>query len=136
MQDEENHSFHFSCLLILIAFMGWREPPHTQFPQLTLGACRAARYSNLWESNNQIKKRNNVIVFYEYYNMLLEAIESTPRLTTEVVDLYHSKLEFTVDRHTIYLRSRGFKKNNEWAIGLYRMTAQEVEDVIKLLMMT
>ncbi len=31
----------------------------------------------------------------------------------------------------IYLRPRGFKKHNEWAIGLYRMTAQEVEDVIK-----
>ena len=63
--------------------------------------------------------------------MLLEAIESTPRLTTEVVDLYHSRLEYTVDRHTIYLRPQGFKKHNEWAIGLYRMTAQEVEDVIK-----
>ena len=71
------------------------------------------------------------MVFFEYYNMLLEAIETTPRLATEVVSLYHSRLEFIANRHTIYLRPRGFKKNNEWAIGLYRMTAQEVEDVIK-----
>ncbi len=63
--------------------------------------------------------------------MLTEAIEATPRIATEVIDLYHARLEFIADRHTIYLRPRGFKKHNEWAIGLYRMTTQEVEDVIK-----
>ena len=31
VQDEPNHPFHFSWLLILCAFIGWREPPHTQF---------------------------------------------------------------------------------------------------------
>ena len=30
-RDEMNHSFHFSWLLILYAFVRWREPPHTQF---------------------------------------------------------------------------------------------------------
>ena len=34
VQDDANHSFHFSWLLILMAFMGWRDPPHTQFPNL------------------------------------------------------------------------------------------------------
>ena len=28
-QDEANHPFHFSWLLILCAFVGWKEPPHT-----------------------------------------------------------------------------------------------------------
>ncbi len=36
-----------------------------------------------------------------------------------------------MDRHRIYIKPRGFKKHKEWAIGLYRMTAQEVEDIIK-----
>ena len=62
--------------------------------------------------------------------MLTEAILETPRINTEVVDLYSNRLEFTADRHTIYLRVRGFGKN-DWAIGLFRMTAQDVEDVIK-----
>jgi hypothetical protein len=62
-QDEANHSFHFSWLLILCAFIGWREPPHTQFPQLKAGECRGARYAHLWESNSQIKKNINAIVF-------------------------------------------------------------------------
>ena len=30
-QDELNHPFHFSWLLILCAFVRWKEPPHTQF---------------------------------------------------------------------------------------------------------
>ncbi len=33
-QDEPNHSFHFSWLLILCAFFGWREPLNTTFLQL------------------------------------------------------------------------------------------------------
>ena len=35
-----------------------------------------------------------------------------------------------MDRHTIYLRPKGFRKD-DWAIGLFRMTVQDVEDVIK-----
>ena len=31
-QDEASHPFHFSWLLIFCAFVGWKEPPHTQFP--------------------------------------------------------------------------------------------------------
>ncbi len=44
--------------------------------------------------------------------------------------MYHTWLDFTMDRHTIYLRPKGFRKD-VWAIGLFRMTAQDVEDVIK-----
>ena len=86
-QDDENHSFHFLWMLILIAFMAWREPPNTYFPQTEPGARRASKYSSLSESNNQIKKKNNAIVFHEYYNMLVEAIEATPRIATEVINL-------------------------------------------------
>ena len=62
--------------------------------------------------------------------MLVDATQATPRLNTEVVDLYHVKLKFIVDSHTIHLKPRGLRKN-DWAIGLYRMNAQEIEDVIK-----
>jgi hypothetical protein len=130
-QEDPNHSFHFSWLSILMEFIGWREPPNTQFPKLEPGACKATKYSNLWESNNQEKKRNNALVFHEYYMMLLQTIERTPRIDSEVVDLYHSKLEFKVDRDKTYIRPRGFRKHKEWATGLYRMNAQEVEDTIR-----
>ena len=44
--------------------------------------------------------------------------------------MYHNRLDFMADRHTIYLRPKGFRTDN-WAIGSFRMTAQDVEDVIK-----
>ena len=44
--------------------------------------------------------------------------------------MFHNWLDFIVDSHTIYLRPKGFRTDN-WAIGLFRMTAQDVEDVIK-----
>ena len=44
--------------------------------------------------------------------------------------MYHSQLDFIMDRYTIYLRPKGFRKD-DWAIGLFKMTAQDVEDVIK-----
>ena len=77
-QDEANHPFHFSWLLILCAFIGWKEPPHTQFPQLASGTPRGVRYANLWESNIQAKKKVNMIVFYEYYKLLKKTIQETP----------------------------------------------------------
>ena len=44
--------------------------------------------------------------------------------------MYHNRIDFIVDMHTIYLRPKGFRKD-DWAIGLFRMTAHDVEDVIK-----
>ena len=63
-----------------------------------------------------------MIVFYEYYKLLKRVIQETPQINTEVVDMYHNRLDFIADRHTIYLRPKGFRKNN-WAIVLFRMTA-------------
>ena len=44
--------------------------------------------------------------------------------------MYHNRLDFIAYRNTIYLRQKGFRKD-DWAIGLFRMTAHDVEDVIK-----
>ena len=71
-----------------------------------------------------------MIVLYEYYKLLQQVIQETPWLNTEVVDMYHNRLDFIADRHTIYLRPKGFRTNN-WAIGSFRMTVQDVEYVIK-----
>ena len=71
-----------------------------------------------------------MIVFYEYYKLLKRFIQETSWISTEVVGMYHNRLDFIADRHTIYLRPKGFRKD-DWAIGLFRMTAHDVEDVIK-----
>jgi len=100
-QDEANHPFHFSWLLILCALVEWKEPPHTQFLQIRSDDCRGARYANLWDSNSPAKKKNNMIVFYEYYNLLKRTIQETPRISTEVVDVYDNRFDFMIDNHRI-----------------------------------
>ncbi len=57
-------------------------------------------------------------------------IYETPWINTKVFDMYYNWLDFTADRHTIYLWPKEFKRD-EWAIGLFKMTGQDVEDVIK-----
>ena len=104
--------------------------PHTEFLQLRGRECIGARYANLWESNSPTKKNINMIVFYEYYKVLKRVIHETPWINIDIVDMYHNRLDFIADRNTIYLRPKGFRKD-DWAIGLFRMTAQDVEDVIK-----
>ena len=71
-----------------------------------------------------------MIVFYEYYRLLQWVIQETPRISMDVVDMYDNRIEFMADMHTIFLRPKGFRTDN-WATGLFRMTAQDVEDVIK-----
>ena len=77
-QDEASHPFHFSWLIILCAFVGWKEPPYTQFRQLASGEPRGTCYTNLWETSNPEKKNLNAIVFYEYYTMLRKVVLETP----------------------------------------------------------
>ena len=114
-----------------MAFIGWKEPPYSQFPPLEPGACRGTKYSNLWASNNPKKKKNNVMVFHDYYMLLLSTVATIPRIDSPVVDLYHSKLEFKVDRDKTYIRPKGFRKHKDWAPGPYRMNIQKVEDTIR-----
>ena len=71
-----------------------------------------------------------MIVFYEYYKLLKRVIQETLRISTEIVDMYDNRLDFMADNHTIYLRPKGSRTDN-WAIGSFRMIAQDVEDVIK-----
>ena len=129
-QDEANHPFHFSWLLILCAFIRWKESPHTQFIQLRSGDCRGTHYANLWESSSPAKKKVNMIVFYEYYRLLRKFLQETPRISKEIMDTYDNRLDFMVDFHRIYLRPKRSKRD-DWANGWFRMTVQDVTDVIK-----
>ena len=112
-QDEASHHFHFSWLIILCAFVGWKEPaPHTQFRQLVSGEIRGVRYTNLWETSNPEKKKLNAIVFYEYYALLRKVVQETPWISKEVVDTYDDWLNFMVDRQRIHIRPKRTKRDD------------------------
>ena len=70
------------------------------------------------------------MVFYYYYDQLCKAISSSPQVTHEVTDTYSKIMCFIVDRHHIYLQPHAQKGGDRY-IGYYRMTQEDIEQVIK-----
>ena len=64
--QEYNQPFHYNWLLVLMAFVMWKEPKHSQF-LMVRGDYRWVRYENLWATTNMEKQRINNMVFYTYY---------------------------------------------------------------------
>ena len=69
-------------------------------------------------------------MFYYYYDQLCKAINSSPCVTREVIDAYGKIIHFVADQHHIYLQPHT-QEGGERHIGYYRMTAEDVEQVIK-----
>ena len=64
--QENNQPFHYSWLLVLMAFITWKEPKYTQFLSAR-GECPGVRYANLWANADLERQRINNQVFYTYY---------------------------------------------------------------------
>jgi hypothetical protein len=78
--------FHYSWLITLIAFMGWREPGFVVFCTRPMPA--GSRYLLLKEGLNSRHKRENGIIFEAYLCNLQEAINRMWRITPEAVVQY------------------------------------------------
>ena len=70
------------------------------------------------------------MVFYCYYDQLCKAINSSLRVTREVIDTYGKIVRFVANRHHIYLQPRT-QEGGDKHIGYYRMASEDVEQVIK-----
>ena len=66
------------------------------------------------------------MVFYYYYDQLCKTINSSPRVTREVTDMYGKMIHFAVDRHHIYLQPRA-QQGGDRHIGYYRMTQEDIK---------
>jgi hypothetical protein len=90
--------FHYSWLITLIAFMGWKEPRYVVFctrPKPNQGA----RYLLLRARPEARRKKVNGAIFEGYLHDLQEAISKMWRITPEVVAIWeHCQLQ----GHTTY----------------------------------
>jgi hypothetical protein len=85
--------FHYSWLIMLIAFMGWREPRYVTFgtrPKPNQGA----RYLLLKATSDARHKRMNGSIFEGYLRDLQEAINNMWRITPQVVAQYRDIANF------------------------------------------
>ena len=127
--QDQNQPFHYAWLLILIGFIGWKEPKQGLFLSTILNF-KGDHFANLWATSHAEKQDANNVVFYYYYEQLYKAIRISPRVTREVTDMYGKIMCLAVDWHHIYLHPRA-QKGGDRHIGYYRMTQEDIEQVIK-----
>ena len=64
--QETSQPFHYSWLLIIIVFVGWKEPRYSQFLTVQTN-CRGVRYAHLWATKDPEHENLSNMVFYTYY---------------------------------------------------------------------
>lgn len=127
--QKRNQLFHYSWLIILMAFVTWKKPSHTQF--LTIrGECRGVCYVKLWANPDPDRQRINNQVSFTYYQYLFAMVASRPRITKDLTDMYKKQIHFMMDLHHICIKPRGIK-TKDWYTGSYRMVQADIEEIIK-----
>ena len=117
--QEHNQLFHYNWLLIIMAFVTWKEPNHSQLVTLK-GECRGVRYASLRSLPDPNRHKVNNQVFFTYYQQLCGVVASRPRITKEITSMYKKQVCFIEDLHRIYLKPLSVE-TKDWYIGSYRM---------------
>jgi hypothetical protein len=128
--QDQGYEFHFSWLLILIAFIAWEMPEGATFPDIEPFEPLAMKFSTLWYSSDMNKQWQSNVVFHTYYNQLKVAIQSEPRMTLNTLHRFRPLMKFNADRHFIYITARvdGHKKQLQ---SYYKLTEEDLEEITK-----
>jgi hypothetical protein len=76
--------FHYSWLMILIALIGWKEPPYSYFCN-RVGRCHATRYTSMGSTSDSKRRSGNANTFSQYLSDIQDNIANTWRITPEVI---------------------------------------------------
>jgi hypothetical protein len=68
--QDQGYEFHFSWLLILIAFIAWELPEGATFLEIEPFEPLAAKFCTLWYSSDMNKQWQSNVVFHAYYTQL------------------------------------------------------------------
>jgi hypothetical protein len=62
--QDQGYEFHFSWLLILIAFVSWEMPEGVTFQEVEPSEPLTARFTTLWYTSNMAKQWKSNVVFH------------------------------------------------------------------------
>jgi hypothetical protein len=128
--QDQGYEFHFSWLLVLIAFFAWQMSEGATFPKVDPSKSLAARFSTLWYMNDMSKQWQSNIVFHAYYQQLKRAIEAFQRMTPNTLHQYRPLAKFRANRHFIYIiacRDEGKEELQSY----YKLTDKDMEEITK-----
>jgi hypothetical protein len=101
--QDQGYEFHFSWLLILIAFTAWKMPEGVTFLDIESFEPLAVKFTTLCYLSDMEKQWKSNVVFHTYYLQLKRAIETVPRMMPNTVHWFLPLMKFHVDRHFIYI---------------------------------
>jgi hypothetical protein len=101
--QDQGYEFHFSWLLILIAFITWELSEGATFLEIEPFKPLATKLCTLWYSSDMNKQRQSNVVFHAYYNQLKNTIQSTPCLTPNTLHRFIPLIKFSTDCHFTYI---------------------------------
>jgi hypothetical protein len=128
--QDQGYEFHFSWLLILIAFIAWEMPEGVTFPEIESSEPLAVKFTTLWYSSDMEKQWQSNAVFHTYYLQLKRAIESFPRMTSNTLHRFRPLAKFHADRHFIYITVHGDEHKEELQ-SYYKLTEEDMEEITK-----
>jgi hypothetical protein len=123
---DQGYEFHFSWLLILIAFISWEMSEGATFPELEPSKPLATNFTSLWYSSDMGKQWKSNAVFHTYYLQLKRAIEVLPRIMSNTLHGFRPFVKFHTDRHFIYITARG-DEHQEVLQNYYKLTKEDLE---------
>jgi len=124
------YDFHFSWLIVLIAFVAWKIPKGSTFLEIEPSEPLAARFSTFWYNNDMMKKWKSNAVFHGYYQQLKVSIESFLRMTPRTLHQYTPIAKFHEDSNFIYITvCRDY--NKEELHSYCKMKDEDMEQIIK-----
>jgi hypothetical protein len=111
--QDQGYEFHFSWLLVLIAFFTWKMSKGVTFPEVEPSKSFTARFSTLWYTNDMVKQCQSNVVFHAYYQQLKHAIEEFPCMTPNTLHQYRPLAKFCTNSHFIYITARKDESKEE-----------------------
>jgi hypothetical protein len=128
--QDQGYEFHFSWLLILIAFIAWEMPEGATFPDIEPFEPLAAKFSTLWYSNDMNKQWQSNVMFHSYYNQLKVAIQATPCITPNTLHRFRPLMKFSADRHFLYITACT-DEHKQQLQSYYKLTEEDLEEITK-----
>jgi hypothetical protein len=128
--QDQGYGFHFSWLLILIAFFAWEMPEGATFPDIDLFELLFVKFATLWYSSDMNKQWQSNDVFHTYYLQLKRAIKVEPHMTPNTLQRFRPLMKFSVDRHFIYITSRA-DEHKEKLQSYYKIPEEDLAEITK-----
>jgi hypothetical protein len=128
--QDQGYEFHFSWLLILIAFIAWELPEGATFLEIEPFEPLAAKFCTLWYSSDMNKQWQSNVVFHAYYTQLKNSIQSTPCITPNTLHRFRPLMKFNADRHFTYITARA-DEHKQQLQSYYKLTEDDLEEITK-----